>query len=116
VVDAVKRAALFRPAPLANRAGRVGVTEVHTALNSGKDVARVELAAAGYVNGMRWATMDDERVRDAHADADGQTVPVGGLFVVGGERCHYPGDPVLSAGQRLRCRCYVESVRIGGVP
>ena len=40
----------------------------------------------------RWVSMHDERVRESHAEADGQEVPLGSPFVVGGEFLQYPGD------------------------
>ena len=56
----------------------------------------------------RWRTVGDNRVRVAHAHAEGQTVPVAQSFQVGGSSMMYPGDP--SAPMRLvaRCRCRLE--------
>jgi hypothetical protein len=53
-----------------------------------------------------WIATPDGRTRDDHAKAGGQGAPLqDGFFVVGGERCRYPGDPMLSAKQRCNCRC-----------
>lgn len=55
----------------------------------------------------RWVTMHDDRVREGHALADGQEVPLGSPFVVDGEYLQYPGDPRGSAGNVVNCRCIV---------
>ena len=55
----------------------------------------------------RWVTMHDDRVREGHALADGQEVPLGSPFVVDGEYLQYPGDPRGSAGNVVNCRCVV---------
>jgi len=56
----------------------------------------------------KWRTVGDNRVRVAHAHAEGQTVPVSQPFSVGGFSMMFPGDP--SAPMRLvaRCRCRLE--------
>ena len=53
----------------------------------------------------RWVTRRDERVRPSHAAADGQTVPMGGVFVVGGWGLAFPGDPAAPVWETARCRC-----------
>lgn len=50
------------------------------------------------------ATMDD-RVREEHADANGQVVKVGEPFDVGGYKMLYPGDPNAPIGMTAQCRC-----------
>lgn len=52
-----------------------------------------------------WLSTMDDRVRDAHAAANGQIVQVGMPFKVGGESLLYPGDPAGSAGNVINCRC-----------
>ena len=52
-----------------------------------------------------WLSTMDDRVRDAHAAANGQVVKVGMPFKVGGESLLYPGDPAGSAGNVINCRC-----------
>ena len=42
-----------------------------------------------------------------HADADGQTVPIGQAFDVDGEQLVYPGDPGGSPENTVQCRCTV---------
>jgi hypothetical protein len=60
----------------------------------------------------QWLTAQDERVRDSHADADGQTVAIDQPFDVGGASLDYPGDPDGPDEEVFNCRCtlvYVES-------
>lgn len=58
----------------------------------------------------KWVTQHDFRVRDAHADADGQTVKYDDDFVVGGENLEYPGDPTGSIENTINCRCFLITV------
>lgn len=48
-----------------------------------------------------------DRTREAHEGADGQVVPVGAKFTVGGERLWWPGDPRASLWNIINCRCAV---------
>jgi hypothetical protein len=56
-----------------------------------------------------WESVGDDRVRDAHLEADGQEVPISEPFIVDGESLMFPGDPSLgaSAGNIINCRCSV---------
>lgn len=58
----------------------------------------------------RWITMQDEKVRPAHAAAHGQTVPVDQPFDIGGYKMRHPGDGNLGAplSQIINCRCVAE--------
>ena len=60
---------------------------------------------------MAWVTRRDDRVRATHAAADGQRVPVGGRFVVGGWAMSYPGDPAGPVWETAGCRCVVVTTR-----
>jgi hypothetical protein len=113
VVAAVNAVAtVFRPTTLQRRSDRVALIEQHGVLNGGKEAARVELFREGHPLDKVWRTMRDDRVRHSHQLADGQTVPAGGRFVVGGERCRYPGDFSLSLAERAGCRCYASGVPV----
>ena len=57
--------------------------------------------------GQEFIATRDERVRDDHADADGQVVAMGAHFEVGGESLLYPGDPDGSPENVINCRCTV---------
>lgn len=52
-----------------------------------------------------WRTVGDNRVRIAHAHAEGQTVPLEQPFQVGGSSLMYPGDPMGPLRLVARCRC-----------
>lgn len=54
-----------------------------------------------------WAAILDEKTRNDHVGADGQTVSFNDPFIVGGERLRWPGDTSLgaSAGNTINCRC-----------
>jgi uncharacterized protein with gpF-like domain len=55
-----------------------------------------------------WNTAGDERVRESHADMEGQQVPLGQPFVSGlGNDLMYPGDPSAPAEDVINCRCVV---------
>jgi HK97 family phage portal protein len=52
-----------------------------------------------------WLAISDDRTREPHADADGQTVKINEPFIVDGEPMDYPGDPAASGKNVCRCRC-----------
>jgi uncharacterized protein with gpF-like domain len=54
-----------------------------------------------------WASILDNRVREAHVSADGQTVKASEPFIVMGEKLMYPRDTSLgaTAGNTINCRC-----------
>lgn len=52
-----------------------------------------------------WLSTRDDRTREAHIEADGQTVGIDEKFLVGGEELDFPGDPSGSAGTVIQCRC-----------
>lgn len=54
-----------------------------------------------------WLTVQDDRVRPDHDDADGQAVDAGDFFEVGGEALAFPRDPDGSPEETMNCRCYV---------
>lgn len=53
-----------------------------------------------------WNTMHDDRVRDTHADVDGQLRRMGEPFNVGGASLMHPGDPGGPASEVVNCRCW----------
>lgn len=52
-----------------------------------------------------WISTLDDRVRETHADADQQVVPLESSFTVGGFPAMYPADPALPARESVQCRC-----------
>lgn len=60
----------------------------------------------------KWNTILDNRTRESHAIADGQTVDVEDFFIVGGEALKYPRDPSGSVGNTIRCRCVSEYITL----
>lgn len=88
-----------------SRAENVARTETTGALNAGHEASRKELAEMGLITGKEWLSLEDKDTREDHADANGQRVKMDEQFEVGGEKCDYPGDQVLSPGQRCNCRC-----------
>lgn len=59
------------------------------------------------VTAKTWLATNDEKTRETHADADGQTVSIDQPFDVGGEQAQYPADPDLSDDEAFNCRCAV---------
>lgn len=54
-----------------------------------------------------WLAAGDFRTRDSHLQAHGQVRSPYEVFHVGGETARFPGDPSLSAKERINCRCTV---------
>lgn len=84
------------------RARVIARTETHTSAMSG-DYYSVESLGFDFEN--TWLTFKDQRARNHHVDADGQTIKKGQLFNVDGELLRWPGDPNGSAGNIINCRC-----------
>lgn len=57
-----------------------------------------------------WVTRHDDRVRALHREVDGQTVPSGEKFDVGGYHLRFPGDPVGPPEVWINCRCLLMKV------
>lgn len=82
----------------ANRAGSLA-TE---AVNFGSHDA----ARSSGLTRKRWRTTSSEP-RPSHAAVNGETVPIEGMFSVGGR---WPGDTRLPPWERVNCRCRLEYV------
>jgi hypothetical protein len=54
-----------------------------------------------------WNAIEDNVTREAHLEADGQSVPVDSNFEVDGEELEYPGDDGGSPENTINCRCEV---------
>ena len=62
----------------------------------------------------RWITMQDEKVRHAHAAAHGQTVPVDQPFDIGGYKMRHPGDGNLGAPLSQIINCFPAETKVNG--
>ena len=88
------------------RATTIARTEVISAYNASAVTVASQLPP-DVVGGQEWIATHDGRTRPAHSDADGQVVPIGAPFVVGGQLMAYPGDPNGGASNTVNCRCAV---------
>jgi hypothetical protein len=70
--------------------------------------ARAEAQRTG--QDLRWITTGDNRVRDSHRAAQGQTVAADEWFRVGGVPMEYPGDPAAPRDEIANCRCVLTLV------
>lgn len=77
-------------------------TEIHNAATYGMQAAAEETQQKLT---KEWVSVHDERTRDAHAEADGQTVGLDEPFEVDGEFIDIPGEG--SAENSINCRCTV---------
>jgi hypothetical protein len=83
---------------------RVADTESHRDTNEGI----YDTAVEGGAQYKTWETMMDNRVREAHEELQGQTVPLNDVFVTwDGHEARYPGD-FDTAELNANCRCYLE--------
>jgi hypothetical protein len=62
--------------------------------------------------GLEWVTMHDERVREAHAAADGQVRRPGEKYEVGGVEMSRPGDVTAPIELWINCRCALRPTRL----
>lgn len=88
------------------RALTIAQTETSAAYGTARQTAMTE---AG-VEAKRWLASGNDNMRDAHRDANGQTVPVDEPFVVDGEQLMHPGDPHGSPGNVINCHCVAIAV------
>ena len=86
----------------AGRAGTIARTETASAYNAVGLSTAQDLMPDGATK--TWNTTSDNP-RPAHEDADGDTVPIGESFEVGGEDMDYPSDPNGSDWNTINCLC-----------
>lgn len=88
------------------RARTVAVTEVNRAWNFGVIAHGLTIQQRdGVMIVKRWDSKEDTRVRAAHEEADGQTVPISQPFIVDFEALMAPLDPSGSPSNVINCRC-----------
>lgn len=84
------------------------------ALNAGRyDAFRIVAADADEPMEAFWISTDDQRTRHSHEEAEGQRVPVGSPFIVGGFELRFPGDPSGPPQETIQCRCTMLLVERG---
>lgn len=94
------------------RARMIGRTEVVMSLNQGRHMAMV---ASNLEWTHKWVDTLDERTRTSHRIvSNGKPIPLLEPYtvpiikdkgIIGTEPARYPGDPTLSAGNVINCRC-----------
>lgn len=99
------------------RARTVARTEVVGAYNGGLHDAFAMIVEndPSTVWVKRWLATEDARTRPDHVEADGQVVPFGTPFIVGGFQMMHPHDPTAPAKEVVNCRC-VELLEVQGEP
>jgi len=90
-----------------NRATVVARTETIGALNAGRNDAFSAIGEEDPDTEYEriWLSTSDDRTRETHAVADGQRVPLGSPFIVGGFALMFPGDPSGPPQEVIQCRC-----------
>lgn len=89
------------------RSMTIARTETTGSLNAGHTAAIESLEASGLVVGREWLCVGDSDTRGTHLAAHGQVAAKGQSFTIGGFPARYPGDALLPAAERVRCRCTV---------
>lgn len=79
-------------------ATRIARTEIHNAHNEGI-MKSYETLGVEYT---QWVAANDDRVRDTHAEIDGEIIPFGGTYSNG---LMYPGDTSGDIEEWINCRC-----------
>lgn len=88
------------------RAKRIAMTETAAAYGT----ARQEGMRQAGVPWKRWLNSGGDNVREAHIEANNQTVPVTEPFEVGGEQLMHPGDPDGRPDNIINCHCVAVAV------
>lgn len=97
-----------------HRAKVIAITEVTRAYGAATVAAGMEQSRiTGRLLQKKWVSEGDTKVRAAHAEANGQTRPLGTPFMVGGFPMQHPGDPTAPADEIVNCRCDVEILNEG---
>ena len=89
------------------RADAIGRTEVQGAYAGGEMDGARALGEFGPTE-KSWLSATDARTRESHLDADGQTVTIDEMFLVGGTPMDRPLDPGAPASEVVNCRCVVQ--------
>ena len=97
-----------------------GIFESARALRIARTITGAAASAGQWLSGMlaganakRWLTAGDNNVRALHQRMDNELRPIKELYSNGGR---YPGDSLLSAAERINCRCSQLFEIIGDMP
>lgn len=87
-----------------HRSEVIARTEIISASNMGSQAGAM---ASELPMEKEWLSTRDERTRDDHLEADGQTQDLDEPYEVGGEKFMFPGDSSLGASPEniIQCRC-----------
>lgn len=91
------------------RAVRIAMTEATRAWNAGTLAAAQALTGPDRPLVKQWLTRNDERVRAAHREVNGQLQLLDDPFDVAGTPMLYPGDPTAPAALTVGCRCILRT-------
>jgi hypothetical protein len=101
---AMEKTAEPAPGDIPVRARAIAASIATAAVSTGLLAAALDEDNAEEL-GKVWLSMDDDRVRPTHKDADQQVVPLGGKFTVGGVEMDRPGDMSAPLEEWINCRC-----------
>jgi hypothetical protein len=84
----------------------IAKTETTLARNKGKELSADQWRTETGQNLMKvWIHSGADNEREDHVNAQGKPVPKDGVFLIGGTRMQYPGDPAGGASQVINCQC-----------
>lgn len=107
--------ALQNTKPAANRQAQIdAITSWASAMAHNAAMEAATTSDPDPAVGLEWVTMNDGKVREAHQQANGQRVPTGHEFEVGGEKLMYPGQPVGDPANWMNCRCVARPTMLDG--
>lgn len=96
------------------RAQVIARTETAMAVNAGKEAHASEIESRLGIELLKtWVATADERTRESHLAANGQTVRRGEPFEVGGAYLQHPGDPNGPGREIIQCRCTMVFSEVG---
>ena len=90
-------------------AGQIATTESQRGTQEGANQAGIEVQQKVQKT---WRSQGDRRVRKTHRKADGQSVDMGEMFIVGRGRGRYPTDSRLPKEESINCRCYMRFKKV----
>ena len=91
-----------------SRARTIARTETSIAMNIAQQAEMMNAEdELGIELEKTWTATEDERTRETHSEADGQTVPLNDDFEVGGTAMAFPSDPNGPPEEVINCRCAV---------